>query len=89
MAGVPMAILHQTISQSNSLERQYSADATTVLGTVAGSGDATSNKPGKPQQAEQRRGHRVPPFPKRPPRNPTIAPVRRAPRYCQVNQFSP
>ncbi len=31
----------------------------------------------------------LPPFPKRPPRNPMIAPVRRAPRYCQVNQFSP
>ncbi len=89
MAGVPMPILHQTISQSNSRKRQYSAEATRVLGTVAGSGDATATNPGKPSRLSNGVATALPPFPKRPPRNPMIAPVRRAPRCCQVNQFLP
>jgi hypothetical protein len=46
IAEVPMAMLHHTISQSKSRERQYSLDATRVLGTVAGRGNATATNPG-------------------------------------------
>ena len=73
-------MLHQKISQSSSWERQYSAEDTNVLGTVAGRGDATATKPGKPIKLSKGVATALPPFPKRPPRKPMITPVTRAPR---------
>ena len=52
-----MPMLHQKISHSSSWERQYSAEATNVLGTVAGRGDATATKTGETDQAQQKRSY--------------------------------
>src|ERR1700687_4430369 len=46
VAGTPIAMLHQTICQSSRRDCQYSPEATSVPGMVAGSGDATAMNPG-------------------------------------------
>ncbi len=70
VAGTPTPILHETTCQSTSLCFQYCAEAINVPGIVAGSGEATAMKPGKPTMARRGVAIALPPLPNRPPRKP-------------------
>ena len=59
-------MLHQKISQSSSRERQYSAEAMSVPGMVAGNGEATAINPGKPMRLNSGVAIALPPFPEEP-----------------------
>ncbi len=55
-------------------------DATSVPGTVAGSGAATAMKPGIPMRLSMGVAMALPPFPNKPPRKPINIPIKKIER---------
>jgi len=82
-----MPMLHHTISQSSNCDCQYSAEAISVPGMVAGSGDATAIKPEYPIRLKSGVAIALPPFPNNPPRNPMTMPTANAPRCSNFPPF--
>ena len=75
VAGMPTMMLQRITSGSLMPRRWYWRWATSVLGTVAGSGEATAMIGGTPMAASSGVASAEPPLPNMPPRNPTTVPI--------------